>query len=147
VRTPVRENDKFVRFVQIDNFIYTVSMTTVSATHAKQNFAAMLDQSQREPVRIQRHERDIAVLVSAEEYDRIRRLRAQELIRLSEETSRYAESQGMTDELLEQLLADDYGRSPTDRWAEFNRLSAIAAKQAKSGGLTEEKVTEIVHEK
>ena len=58
-------------------------MTTVSATHAKQNFAAMLDQSQREPVRIQRHERDIAVLVSAEEYEKIRKLRAQELIRLS----------------------------------------------------------------
>jgi prevent-host-death family protein len=122
-------------------------MTTVSATHAKQNFAAMLDQSQREPVRIQRHERDIAVLVSAEEYEKIRRLRAQELIRLSEETSRYAESQGMTDELLEQLLADDYGRPTTDRWAEFNRLSAIAAKQAKSGGLTEENVKEIIREK
>ena len=43
-------------------------MTTVSATHAKQNFAAILDQSQRGPVRIQRHERDVAVLVSAEEY-------------------------------------------------------------------------------
>lgn len=59
-------------------------MPTVSATHAKQNFAAMLDQSQREPVRIQRHERDVAVLVSAEEFESIRKLRAQELIRLSE---------------------------------------------------------------
>jgi len=29
-------------------------MQTVSATYAKQNFAAILDQSQREPVRIQR---------------------------------------------------------------------------------------------
>jgi prevent-host-death family protein len=82
-------------------------MPTISATHAKQNFAAMLDAAQREPVRIQRHERDIAVLVSAEEYEKIRRLRAQELIRLTEETSRYAESQGMTNELLEQLLADE----------------------------------------
>ena len=86
---------------------YTWGMPTVSATHAKQNFAAMLDQSQREPVRIQRHERDVAVLVSAEEYESIRRLRAQELIRLSDEMGRYAESQGMTDELLEQLLADE----------------------------------------
>ncbi len=113
-------------------------MTTVSATHAKQNFAAMLDQSQREPVRIQRHERDVAVLVSAEEYEEIRRLRAQELVRLSDEMGHYAESQGMTDELLEKLLADEYGRPSMDRWAEFNRLSAIAAKQAKSKGLTEE---------
>jgi antitoxin Phd len=82
-------------------------MPTVSATHAKQNFAAILDQSQREPVRIQRHERDVAVLISAEEYEKIHQMRVQELLRFTEETSRYAEAQGMTEELLEQLLADD----------------------------------------
>jgi prevent-host-death family protein len=79
----------------------------MSATHAKQNFAAMIDAAQREPVRIQRHERDVAVLVSAEEYERIHKLRVKELIRFTEETGRYAESQGMTQELLEQLLADE----------------------------------------
>ncbi|HEY1900933.1 MAG TPA: type II toxin-antitoxin system Phd/YefM family antitoxin [Terracidiphilus sp.] len=82
-------------------------MPTVSATHAKQNFAAMLDQSQREPVRIQRHERDIAVIVSAEEYEKIHQMRVKELLRLTEETGRYAASKGMTDELLEQLLANE----------------------------------------
>jgi len=50
-------------------------MQTVSATYAKQNFAAILDLSQREPVMIQRHERDIAVLMSAVEYDRIQQTR------------------------------------------------------------------------
>jgi prevent-host-death family protein len=87
--------------------MYTTDMPTVSATHAKQNFAAILDQSQREPVRIQRHERDVAVLVSAEEYEKIRKMRVQELLRLTEESGRYAASKGMTDELLEQLLADE----------------------------------------
>jgi prevent-host-death family protein len=82
-------------------------MPTVSATHAKQNFAAMLDQSQREPVRIQRHERDVAVLVSAEEWEKVHKMRVDELIRFTEETGRYAASKGMTDELLEQLLADE----------------------------------------
>lgn len=81
-------------------------MQTVSATHAKQNFAAILDQSQREPVRIQRHDRDVAVLISAEEYEKIHQLRVKELLRFTEETSKYAESQGMTDELLEKLLVD-----------------------------------------
>jgi prevent-host-death family protein len=52
-------------------------MQTVSATYAKQNFAAILDLSQREPVMIQRHERDIAVLMSAVEYDRIQQIRIQ----------------------------------------------------------------------
>jgi prevent-host-death family protein len=82
-------------------------MPTVSATHAKQNFAAMLDAAQREPVRIQRHDREVAILVSSEEYAALRKLRAQELIRLTEESGRFAESQGMTDELLEQLLAEE----------------------------------------
>jgi prevent-host-death family protein len=81
-------------------------MTTVSATQAKQRFAALLDAAQREPVRIQRHERDVAVLVSAEEYEEIRKLRVKELIRLGNENSLYAQSQGMTDELLERLLDD-----------------------------------------
>jgi prevent-host-death family protein len=52
-------------------------MQTVSATYAKQNFAAILDLSQREPVMIQRHERNIAVMMSAVEYDRIQQLRIQ----------------------------------------------------------------------
>ena len=50
-------------------------MQTVSATYAKQNFAAILDLSQREPVMIQRHERDITVMMSAVEYDRIQQIR------------------------------------------------------------------------
>jgi prevent-host-death family protein len=82
-------------------------MPTMSATHAKQNFAAMIDAAQREPVRIQRHERDVAVLISAAEYEKIHMLRVKELLRFTEETSRYAESRGMTEELLEQLLADE----------------------------------------
>ena len=82
-------------------------MTTVSATHAKQNFAAILDAAQREPVRIRRHDRDVAVLVSAEEYERVRKLHAEELIRLSDEMGRYAESKGMTEDRMEQLLAEE----------------------------------------
>jgi len=82
-------------------------MNQVSATQAKQHFAELLDAAQRGPVRIQRHDRDVAVLVSADEYESIRKLRVQELLRLTEESGRYAASKGMTDELLAQLLADE----------------------------------------
>jgi len=88
-------------------FTYTAFMPTVSATHAKQNFAAMIDLAQREPVRIQRHDREVAVMVSADEYERIRKMRIENLIRLTDEMGRYAESQGMTDEIFEQLMADE----------------------------------------
>jgi prevent-host-death family protein len=81
-------------------------MPTVSATHAKQNFAAMLDQSQREPVRIQRHERDIAVLVSAEEYTRLRQDRWTELNRLAALAANQAKANGLTEEKLSEILAN-----------------------------------------
>ncbi len=91
----------------MDIFANLRSMPKVSATYAKQNFAAMLDQAQREPVRIQRHDRDVAVLLSAAEYARVREFRIKELVKISEEAGRYAESQGLTDQILQQILADE----------------------------------------
>jgi len=41
------------------------SMQTISATQAKQNFAELLDRVQREPWLIQRHDRNVAMLISA----------------------------------------------------------------------------------
>jgi prevent-host-death family protein len=81
-------------------------MQIVSATRAKQNFAAILDQSQREPVRIQRHERDIAVLISAAEYDRLRQDPWAEFNRLSAIAAAQAKANGLTEEILTGILAD-----------------------------------------
>ena len=66
-------------------------MQTVSATYSKQNFAAILDLSQRESVMIQRHERDIAVLMSAVEYDRIQQIRIQKQWRKELPSAEYLE--------------------------------------------------------
>ena len=81
-------------------FCYSVLMQTVSATYAKQNFAAILDLSQREPVQIRRHERDIAVLMSAEEFERMNRERWTEFNRLSAIASEEAKANGLTEEIL-----------------------------------------------
>lgn len=81
-------------------------MPTVSATHAKQNFAAMLDLSQREPVRIQRHDRDVAVILSAEKYDQLRKYRLDEFRRLSKRMSAEARANGLTGEILTEILAE-----------------------------------------
>jgi prevent-host-death family protein len=45
----------------------------VSATEAKQSLAAVLDAAQREPVVIRRQQRDVAVVLSVQEYARLTR--------------------------------------------------------------------------
>jgi antitoxin Phd len=81
-------------------------MKTVSATDAKQRLAALLDAAQREPVLIRRQNRDVAVIMSPEEYDRMRGVNVDELDRLCERVSKQAAERGLTDEILAELLKD-----------------------------------------
>jgi prevent-host-death family protein len=81
-------------------------MKTVTATDAKQRFAALLDAAQREPVRVRRQNRDVAIVMSPEEYDRIRGANIAELNRLCERVSERAAARGLTDEILDDLLKD-----------------------------------------
>lgn len=82
-------------------------MRSVSATEAKQSLAALLDLSQREPVLIRRHDRDISVLVSAAEYEEFRRLKADELDRFCAQVGARAKALGMNEKVLARLLAED----------------------------------------
>jgi prevent-host-death family protein len=83
-----------------------VGMQTISATKASQNFAATLDAAQREPVKIQRHTRDIAVILSAAEYDRLCQGRWAEFNRLSAIAAEQAKANGLTEEILAEILAE-----------------------------------------
>jgi prevent-host-death family protein len=78
-----------------------------SATEAKQNFAAMLDAAAKQPVVIRRHDRDIAMLISPEEYARLHRLNVEKLLALCDQAGKEAEANGLTDEILADLLAGD----------------------------------------
>jgi len=82
-------------------------MKTISATEAKRNFAAVLDDVREGPVLIRRHERDAAVVISAVEYKELRRLKVDQVMQLCREITDFATSQGMNEELLAELLADD----------------------------------------
>ena len=82
-------------------------MRYVSATEAKQGFAALLDAAQREPVVIRRQKRDVAVLLSAQEYDRLRALNTAEFQRFCDRIAQRAAARGLTEDKLARILADD----------------------------------------
>lgn len=82
-------------------------MRYVSATDAKQRLAALLDAAQREPVVIRRQKRDVAVLLSPREFDRLRGLNVAEFQRFCDQIGKRAARRGLTEDKLAKILADD----------------------------------------
>ncbi len=50
-------------------------MQNVSAFEAKQNFGRLIDTAQREPVTIEKHNRAVAVVISAKDYEEMEALK------------------------------------------------------------------------
>jgi len=82
-------------------------MRTVSASEAKQGLAGVIESARKGPVIIQRQKRDVAVVLSPEEYERLVHLNVNEFRRFCDQIGGKAEAAGLTQEKLDQLLADD----------------------------------------
>lgn len=82
-------------------------MKRIAATEAKNRLGAVLDDAQREPVVIQRQDRDVAVVVSMAEYERIHSSNVQALLDLRKEIAAEARRNGLTEKKLKALLADE----------------------------------------
>ena len=81
-------------------------MRYVSATDAKQRLAALLDAAQREPVVIRRQNRDVAVIMSADEYERMRDLNAGEFQRFCDRVATRGQARGLNETVLKKLMKD-----------------------------------------
>ena len=82
-------------------------MRTVTASEAKQGLAQVIETAAREPVVIQRQKRDVAVVLSMQEYERLTRLNVAEFQRFCDQVGAAAQAAGMTEDKLAELLADD----------------------------------------
>jgi len=81
-------------------------MRTVTASEARQGLAEVLEASRREPVIIQRQKRDVAVVMSIDEYERLVHLNVAEFQRFSDRVGAKAKDAGMTEDVLRELLSD-----------------------------------------
>ena len=88
-------------------------MTTVVLEIENPNIRDLATIAKRGPVTVMQNNAPVAVVVSAEEFakldedNRIRREAKVRLLSLMEDAGRQAEERGLTDEKLEQLLADE----------------------------------------
>ncbi len=88
-------------------------MRTVSATEAKQRFAAILDAAQHEPIMVRRQKREVAVVLSPRDYERLRSLNLRELEEYCQRIGAQAAERGLTEEKLAEILDD--GDDEADR--------------------------------
>ena len=69
--------------------------------------AGAIDEAQHEPIVIRRQDRDIAVVLSMADYERLRTGNIQAFLDLRREIAADAAAQGLTDERLAELLTAD----------------------------------------
>ncbi len=81
-------------------------MQYVSARDAKQRLAAILDIVQRKPVMIRRQKRNVAVVLSTQEYERVCALNREEFQRFCDRVGKGATNRGMTEKKLAEILTD-----------------------------------------
>ncbi len=82
-------------------------MRTITANAAKTHFGEFLDQAQREPVRVTRRDKVVAVMVSAQDYEAMRAFYSDRLRGTLRETAAAAARAGLTSAKLKALLADE----------------------------------------
>ena len=82
-------------------------MKTIPAIDAKNRFGQLLDAAQREPVTVTKKGRPAAVVLSIEDYERIRGAARRRLLATIDEIQSNAATAGLDEALLDELLNDE----------------------------------------
>ena len=86
---------------------YFSYMKIVSAIDAKNRFGQLLEAARREPVTVTKQGRPAAVMLSIEDYERMRGAARASLLESVRRMQQEAAEKGLTEEVLDDLLADD----------------------------------------
>lgn len=81
-------------------------MRNVAPIQNEQQFSALVDAAQAGPVTIEREDRELAVLLSVEDFERLRQSHVEPLRRLGSQISAEARARGLAEEILERMLAE-----------------------------------------
>lgn len=82
-------------------------MQTVSSSDVRNNFAAMLEKAQHEPVAIQKQGRNAAVLLSYEEFERLTNAHRKAFQAVCDDIGAKAAARGLTEAKLMEILSSD----------------------------------------
>jgi PHD/YefM family antitoxin component YafN of YafNO toxin-antitoxin module len=82
-------------------------MKSMTANEAKTRFGEFIDIAQREPVRVLRHDRVVGVMVSPNDYEKMREWYADRLIRTMDAVADKAAALGLTEAGIDDLLRDE----------------------------------------
>jgi prevent-host-death family protein len=82
-------------------------MRTISSIDARTRFGQLLDAAECAPVTVTRKGRPAAVVMSVEDYERLRGAAWNRLSETMDTARTQAAARGLTDELLAELLADE----------------------------------------
>lgn len=82
-------------------------MKQVTANEAKQSLGKVIDTVQREPVVIQRYNRDAAVMLSIQDYEKLTALNIDEFDRFCDRVGERAKKHGLTTSKLKRILDAD----------------------------------------
>jgi PHD/YefM family antitoxin component YafN of YafNO toxin-antitoxin module len=84
--------------------LYDRSMKVMTISEAEGAFDKVLESLVDDSVVLKRGERDVAAVISIDDYEKLRRLKVEEFLTLCEEVGRDAGARGLTEERLAQLL-------------------------------------------
>ena len=82
-------------------------MQVTTAKEAKNRFGQLLDRAQRRPVAITKNGRAVTVMLSVDQYERLRGAAWERLADIMDVISAEAATSGLTEATLEALLADE----------------------------------------